>query len=235
MRLETEHETRSLNSSELDSNATAVTKKDVLCWHLNANAIGDYYDIEPLCLLARSKVQSAVEADWSPDDFLHLLKKTCTTRKTGDIEFHRLLGQIISKHLEDLTGLQDLDALDMPADIATSVVVSSAERVRSLQMKVRYQVNAIDSLEQSKKALEAQVSNAHRVHETLSYYSACRNSNCTETFPCYIEQDGTTYNLRCSHFVAVIDDILGCRRKSRCASTNILTRRLIPGRQSLVS
>lgn len=198
MRLETEHETRSLNSTEIDSSATAITKKDVLCWHLNANAIGDYYDIKPLCVLARSKVQSAVETDWSPGDFLHLLTETCTTRKTGDVEFHRLLGQIISEHLEDLTGLQDLNSLDMPADIATSVVVSSVERVRSLEVKVRYYASTIDSLEHSKKDLEAQVSNAHRVHETLSSYSACRNSTCTETFPCYIEQDGTTYNLRCS-------------------------------------
>lgn len=175
----------------------AVPKKDVLCWNLNANTIVDYYGIELLCMLARSKVQSAVETDWSPDDFLHLLTEVCTTRKTGDIEFHRLLGQMISKHLEDLTGLQDLDALDMPSNIATSVVVSSVERVRSLEMKVRYQVNTIDSLEQSKKALEAQISNAHRVHEALSSYSACRNSTCNETFPCYIEQDSTTYNLRC--------------------------------------
>lgn len=135
--METENETRSLNSSEFGSKAAAVTKKYVLCWHLKANAIGDYYDIEPLCMLSRSKVKSAVETDWSPDDFLHLHKEVCTIRKTGDIEFHRLLGQIISKHLEDLTGLQDLDALDMPADIATSVVVSSVERVRSLEMKVR--------------------------------------------------------------------------------------------------
>lgn len=198
MKLETEHETRSLNSSESDSTEAAITKKDVLCCHLNANAIGDYYDIQPLCMLARSKVQSVVETDWSPDDFLHLLTEACTTRKTGDIEFHRLLGQIISKHLEDLTGLQDLNALDIPADIATSVVVSSVERVRSLEMKVRYQANSIDSLEQSKKALEEQVSNAHRVHETLSYYSGCRNSTCSETFPCYIEKDDNTYNLRCS-------------------------------------
>ncbi|KAL2274805.1 hypothetical protein FJTKL_02709 [Diaporthe vaccinii] len=127
--------TQSLASNEFGSNKPAVAKKDILCWHLNANAIGDYYDIKPLCTLARSKVETAVEADWSPDDFLHLLTETCTTRKTGDVEFHRLLGQIISKRLEDLAGLQDLDGLDMPADIATSVVVSSMERVRSLETK----------------------------------------------------------------------------------------------------
>lgn len=145
MRLETEHETRSLNSSEFDSNAATITKKDVLCWHLNANAIGDYYDIKPLCMLARSKVQIAVETDWSPDDFLHLLTEVCTTRKTGDIEFNRLLGQITSKHVEDLTGLQKLNALDVPTDIAMSFVVSSVERVPSLEMKVCYQMNTIDS------------------------------------------------------------------------------------------
>lgn len=198
MKAETEHETEPLNSNESDSNAAAITKKDVLCCHLNANAIGDYYNIKPLCMLARSKVQSAVEIYWYPDDFLYLLTEACTTRKTGDVEFHRLMGQIISAHMEDLTGLQDLDALDMPADIATSVVVSSVERVRSLEMKVRYQGNTIESLEQSKKALEEQVSNAHGVHETLSYYSGCRNSTCSETFPCYIEKDDHTYNLRCS-------------------------------------
>lgn len=156
-----------------------TTSSPSACWH------------GPRC-------RSAVETDWFPDDFLHLLTEACITRKTGDIEFHRLLGQIISKHPEDLAGLQNLDALDMPADIATSVVVSSAERVRCLEMKVRDQVITIDSLEQSENALEMQVSNAHRVHETLSDYSACRNSTCNETFPCYIQRDGTTYNLRCS-------------------------------------
>lgn len=198
MRLVNEHGTQSIDSNEFGSNEAAITEKDVLCWHLNANAIGDYYGIKPLCILARSKVQDAVESHWSSDDFLHLLTEACTARKTGDTEFHRLLGYVISRHLEDLDGLQDLDDLEMPADIATSVVVSSMERVRSLDTRVRHQAENIDSLRQSKKALEEQVSNAHGVHKTLSLYSACRNSTCNETFPCYIEQEGTTYNLRCS-------------------------------------
>lgn len=152
-------------------------------------------------MLSRSKLQNAVEEDWSPEDFLHLLTQACTTRKTGDVEFHRLLGQIIARHLEDLDDLarlQNLDGVDIPPEVSTSMVVSSVERVRSLEQKVQYQSHSINFLEKRKAALEDQVSNAHGVHKTLSSYSECRNSTCGETFCCHIEQDGIKYNLRCS-------------------------------------
>lgn len=198
MRVVDEQATQSLDSNEFGSNTAAITKKDVLRWHLNANAIGDYYDIKPLCTLSRSKVKGVVEAKWSPHDFLRLLTEACTTRKTGDIELHRLLGQIISNHLDELSGLQDLGSLDLPADTATSVIVSSIERIRSLEKTIRYQADSIDSLELGKKALEAQVSNAHKAHETLLNTSACRSIYCNERFSCSIEQHGITYRLCCS-------------------------------------
>lgn len=177
---------------------SAATKKEILCSHLNANSIGDYYDIQPLCRLARNKVKSALETPWYPDDFLHLLTTACTTRKTGDDRFHWQLGHIAAQHLEDLAGFQDLDGLDLPAAVAMSVVVSSVERIQSLENKVRDQAMAIISLETTKKDLETRVRNAHDAHKTLATHRECRNSTCTETFPCYIEQDGNTYNLRCS-------------------------------------
>lgn len=78
-----------------------------------------------------------LEYDWSADDFLHLLTVACTTRKTGDIEFHRLLGKIAAEHLDDLDGLQDLDDLDMPAAVSMTLVVSSIERVRLLEKEIQ--------------------------------------------------------------------------------------------------
>ncbi|KAK2611669.1 hypothetical protein N8I77_004999 [Diaporthe amygdali] len=147
---------------------SAATKKEILCSHLNANSIGDCYDIQPLCRLARNKVKSALETPWSPDDFLHLLTTACTTRKTGDDRFHWQLGHIAAQHLEDLAGFQDLDGLDLPAAVAMSVVVSSVERIQSLENKVRDQAMAIISLETTKKDLETRVRNAHDAHKTLA-------------------------------------------------------------------
>ncbi|KKY39057.1 putative btb poz domain protein [Diaporthe ampelina] len=114
----------------------AVPARQRLCCHLNANAIGDYYDIQPLCKLARSQVKRELEENWSPDDFLHLLTEISTTRKTGDIEFYRLLGKIAAEHLADLSRLRELDDLDMPAAVSMSCILSTIERVRSLEEKV---------------------------------------------------------------------------------------------------
>lgn len=109
---------------------TAISTKDILCCHLKADAIGDYYDIQPLCSHSRSKLQSAVEENWSADDFLHLLTVTCTTRKTGDADFHRLLGHLMAGHLEEVIGMQNLEDLDMPPAIAINALVTCAERMR---------------------------------------------------------------------------------------------------------
>lgn len=172
-----------MDSDEFVSRKPTITKKDVLCLHLGANAIGDYYDIQPLCSLARSKLEVAVEEDWVPDNLLHLLTQACTTRKTGDVAFHRLLGQIMARHLEDLgdlARLQDLHGIDMPSVLFTSIFVFSMERfrpleqitqslklqVRSLELQVRlreqeirHQSNVIESLKKSNSQLKEHLKN----------------------------------------------------------------------------
>lgn len=117
---------------------TIPTAKQRLCWHLNANSIGDYYDIQGLCDLARSRVKKELEASWSSEHFFHLLE-ACTIRKTGDIEFYRLLGHIAAEHQEDLVGVEELGELDMPPAFFMSFISSSIERVRLLQRKIQDQ------------------------------------------------------------------------------------------------
>lgn len=136
-----------LGLERLFDNVAVPTRQERLCSHLHANAIGDYYDIQPLCILARSKVMTEFEEEWSADDFLHLLTEVCTARKTGDIEFHRLLGQIGADHLHLLARLEELEGLDMPAALAMSFVVSCIDRVRSLQKEIGKQAMTIESLE----------------------------------------------------------------------------------------
>lgn len=106
------------------------TQRKRLCWHLHANAIGDYYDVQGLCDLARSKVKEEFEDNWSSEDFFYLLTETCPTRKTGDIEFYRLLGHLAAQNQGDLVQLQDLGELDMPAAFFMSFISSSIERER---------------------------------------------------------------------------------------------------------
>ncbi|KAI3392590.1 hypothetical protein diail_5464 [Diaporthe ilicicola] len=136
------------------SSLVVISTKDILRWHLHANAIGDYYDIQPLCRLARAKFENEVEENWSADDFLALLRETCTTRRTGDVGFHRLLGHTAAKHLEDLNGLQDLEDLDMPVAIAASLLVLSAKRVRSLE-------ETLEFIQAAQKSLEERDRSAH--------------------------------------------------------------------------
>jgi hypothetical protein len=111
---------------------------------LNANAIGDYYDVQALCELARSKVKKELEANWSSEEFLHLLAEACTTRKTGDIEFFRLLGYTAAQHQEDLVRLEELKELDIPPAFFMRFVSSSIERVQSLEKKIRDQAMKIN-------------------------------------------------------------------------------------------
>lgn len=120
---------------EFLKNAAACSMQR-LCCHLNVNAIGDYYDIQALCTLARSKVQKELEEHWLAGNFLQLLRETCTTRKTGDTEFHRLLGNIAAENLQDLDQLQELGDLDMPAAFSMSCILSTVERVYSLETTV---------------------------------------------------------------------------------------------------
>lgn len=94
-----------------------------------------------------------LEEDWSAHNFLHLLTEACTTRKTGDIKFHWLLGHIGADHLDDLARLGELKDLDMPAALSMSFVVSCMERVESLQKDIREQAMTIDSLEAKLKEL----------------------------------------------------------------------------------
>ncbi|KAG8156586.1 hypothetical protein KVR01_013537 [Diaporthe batatas] len=122
----------------------AITKKDILGWHLRANAIGDYYDIQPLCTLSCSKLRIEVNRNWSPPDFIHLLTEACTTRKTGDLKFHRLFGEKMGNHLEDLPGI-----------MLRSIVASSLGRMESMQQHITQQDSIIHSLEQIKSAVEA--------------------------------------------------------------------------------
>lgn len=139
--------TQTLGIERLFDGVAAPTKQERLCWHLHVNAIGDYYDIQPLCRLARSNVMRELGEDWSADDFMHLLIETCTTRNTGDIEFHRLLGRIGADHLDDLARLQEMEDLDMPAAVSVSFAASCMGRVRYLQKLVRDQAMTIDALE----------------------------------------------------------------------------------------
>lgn len=118
-------------SKQSDSEEIVTMHKDVLLCHLGANAIGDYYDIQPLCALSRFKLKTAVNANWSTLDFLQLLTEACTTRKTGDAKFHQLLGHAIGDHLEHLTGLQGLDALEVPGAVFTSTIASATGRLNS--------------------------------------------------------------------------------------------------------
>ncbi|KAK7718094.1 hypothetical protein SLS63_010577 [Diaporthe eres] len=134
--------------NEFFDSVAAVTKQR-LSTHLYANAIGDYYDIQPLCTLARSKVKREFEEHWHLDNFTHLLRETCQTRKTGDIEFHRLLGQIAVEHPDDSAWLEAVEAegLDIPLSVTTSFVGSCIDRVRHLDRKLRDQALTIDVLE----------------------------------------------------------------------------------------
>lgn len=187
-----------MESNKSSKEKAVVGKKDILRCHLRANAIGDYYDIQPLCALSRSKLKSDVKRNWSPVKFLHLVMEACSTRKTGDLNFHRNLGQVMGDHLEDLAEIQALDVLDIPGALLTSIFAGSVERMRSLQQIIKERDAAIQALEQSKSAVEVQLSLAHSIHSALSRQSECRNICCSETFPCYIESDGSRYTLRCS-------------------------------------
>lgn len=133
--------------NEFFDSVAAVTKQR-LSTHLYANAIGDYYDIQPLCTLARSKVKREFEEHWHLDNFTHLLRETCQTRKTGDIEFHRLLGHIAVEHPDDSAWLEAVEAegLDIPLSVTTSFVGSCIDRVRHLDRKLRDQALTIDVL-----------------------------------------------------------------------------------------
>lgn len=135
--------------NELLDRVSAITKQR-LSLHLCANAIGDYYDIQPLCRLARVKVKREFEERWHSENFAHLLRETCQTRKTGDVEFHRLLGLIATEHLEDVAWLQELsmEDLDMPPAVTMSFFGSSISRVRHLERKIRNQASEISVLKQ---------------------------------------------------------------------------------------
>jgi hypothetical protein len=111
--------------------------KQRLFWHLNANAIGDYYDIQPLCDLARSKIKNEFEGTWCSVAFLYLLEEACANRKTGDDEFFRLLGHIAAYHQEDLARFDELKELDIPLAFFMRFVSSSVERVRKLEQTAR--------------------------------------------------------------------------------------------------
>ncbi|POS77583.1 hypothetical protein DHEL01_v204021 [Diaporthe helianthi] len=149
-----------------DANAV-VTTKDILGWHLRANAIGDYYDIEPLCAPSRSKLGIEVSRNWSAVDFMQLLTEACTTRKTGDPEFYRLLGPTMGDHMEDLAGLHGLDDLELPGAMLTSMVASSLMRVRSLRGVITQQGWTIRSLQETKSAAESQRSMTHNDQRIL--------------------------------------------------------------------
>lgn len=124
-------------NSEVEGSYEPTTRQQRLCWHLNANAIGDYYDIQGLCDLARSKVKKEFEVGWSSEVFIYLLVKACPIRKTGDIEFYRLLGHLAAEHQEDLVQFRDLAELDMPAAFFMSFISSSIERVQLLEERIR--------------------------------------------------------------------------------------------------
>lgn len=195
-----ENETMPRDSNESDGKKIVTAYKDILRCHLSVNAIGDYYDIQPLCELSRSKLKTAVNGCWSALDFLHLLTAACTTRKTGDPKFHQLIGHIIGEHLEHLAGVQGFDVLEVPGAVLTSIIASSSERLSSLQQTMLNHESTIQSLEQGKLTANAQVSMAQSIHEKLRHQTECRNGGCKEKFGCYItKQDGNQgYTLRCS-------------------------------------
>lgn len=122
--------------------ANEPTRRKRLYWHLHANAIGDYYDVQGLCELARSKVKEEFEDNWSSEGFFYLLMETCPTRKTGDAEFYRLLGHLAAENQGDLVQLQDQGELDMPAAFFMSFISSSIERVRVLEGRKREPVQS---------------------------------------------------------------------------------------------
>lgn len=199
-----------------------MAMKQTLLRNVQVNAIADYYDVSPLKEHANTKIKKILETTWFADDFPEITKKVIES--TGDKELHTIMGSTAAKHIEDLVELEDFVALEAMNDFTVGILrrMLSARETREKEFSWTLE-DVLSQLESKKSAYDQnlenlRIANMQRDDESarakdilsnmddfirmLSRQKFCRNTNCSQTFGCYVEKYGhlykPMYRLRCS-------------------------------------
>lgn len=131
-----DHEAETVSSTHPNLTTTTKVPREWM-QHLLVNAIGDYYDIDPLCQLASSTIAARLKrASWSVDEFIAFL--TPAFRRTGDAGLHKLLGYTAAQHMDEVVENKAFNDLEeVSSAFTTAALRHCAHRFKALQELVR--------------------------------------------------------------------------------------------------
>ncbi|KAL7944211.1 hypothetical protein V8C42DRAFT_326164 [Trichoderma barbatum] len=182
--------------------------------HVRVNAIGDYYGIQGLMLLANQKIQQAYQNKWDANAFLTSAKEALDS--TGDKKLHRMMALLAAQNLNALIASPQL--ADLVGDFAAEILRFHAHKFEEAEREHRNNTSRASiaahvaaskqhgDLLAKCQAAEAKtgrvLANIGRVVTTMGQREYCRNNACEAEFGCYLEQvgdDEPTYVLRCTY------------------------------------
>lgn len=179
-----------------------ITASGMMLQHVQINAIADYYNIERLSELSRSKFQQACQSTWDTQSFIDATSGALGL--SGDGALHEVIATEAAKNIHTLLEIDHF--ADIIGEFGTRVLRNCIKKAEADQHRV-FQLRFDLEQEHSKRqAAEARadriIENIGKCVQTMRERGFCRNHSCMAEYQCYIERRGQSfeplYTLRCA-------------------------------------
>ncbi|CAI6085967.1 unnamed protein product [Clonostachys chloroleuca] len=179
-----------------------ITASGMMLQHVQVNAIADYYNIERLSELSRSKFQQACQATWDAQSFMDATNGALDL--SGDGALHEVIATEAAKNIHTLLEIDHFAGII--GDFGTRVLRNCIKKAEVDRYKVIQLQLDLEQEHSKLQAAEARVDriieNIGRCLQTMRERGFCRNHSCMAEYQCYIERRGQSfepvYTLRCA-------------------------------------
>ncbi|KAK7402733.1 hypothetical protein QQX98_011522 [Neonectria punicea] len=167
-------------------------EKAVLLCHVRVNAIGNYYDIQPLCALANSFIEELFQANWSVQSFPDVA--AIALRQTGDQALRKILTSTAAAHISELAQSEDFKKLTTDNDFVVDVLRACAHIILGHEAEVQSLQKGASMHAQDASKAQSILDDVDKCHDKLKNTARCRN--CSVSFGAYIQRTSKC-TLRC--------------------------------------
>lgn len=176
----------------------------LLLGHIQANAIGDYYQVDGLVSLANNKIKQLLQNHSDDESLVASLPAAVeeAIELTGNKELFGILAEAAAVNISALLDMESFRSLSVMSDFSFHVMQGCAEENLALTAELEETQRKLRGTERHWEEQKEQLQRVRRCLEALKNTTACRNINCTAVFQCYIDPDECILrcaSCRCKH------------------------------------